>query len=149
MKLTSYCEVIYLKNRFKELYLCSFLIIAMGFFEIFFNHTRADFSEGFYSGNLKILTGIIFLIFALVSQSKYKANRKQLEREQSMEYDERDDLIEGKASQLTMSILMVMIILMMFLTKWITISIDIGLILIIICCLITKKLAEKYYNSFL
>ncbi|MEH6935099.1 DUF2178 domain-containing protein [Bacillus sp. JJ783] len=138
-----------MKNRFKELYLCSFLIIVMGFFEIFFNHASADFSAGFYSGNLKILTGIIFLIFALVSQSKYKANRKQLEKEQSMEYDERDNLIEGKASQLTMSILMVMIILMMFLTKWITISIDIGLILIIICCLITKKLAKNYYNSFL
>ncbi|MEK4577146.1 MULTISPECIES: DUF2178 domain-containing protein [Bacillus] len=135
-----------MKNKFKELYLCSFAIIAMGFFEIFFNHTKADFSEGFYLGNLKILTGIIFLIFTLVSQTKYKANHKQLEREQSMEYDERDDLIEGKASQFTISILMVMILLMMFLSKWIIISINTGLFIIIIGCLITKMLAKKYYN---
>ncbi|PHA42876.1 hypothetical protein COE73_27665 [Bacillus pseudomycoides] len=138
-----------MKNKFKELYLCSFAIIAIGFFEIFFDHTEANFSEGFYYGNLKILTGASFLIFALVSQSKYKTNRKQLERELSKEYDERDDLIEGKASQCTISILMVMIILMMFLSKWIVIPMNTGLFFIIICCLVTKMLAKKYYDCFL
>jgi len=138
-----------LKNRYKELYLCSFAIIAIGFIEIIFDHTEANFAEGFYLGNLKILTGVILLIFALISQSKSNTNRKQLERELSKEYDERDDLIEGKASQFTMSILMVMIILMMFLSKWIIIPINTGLFLIIICCLITKILAKKYYSCFL
>jgi len=138
-----------LKNRYKELYLCSFAIIAIGFIEIIFDHTEANFAEGFYLGNLKILTGVILLIFALVSQSKSNTNRKQLERELSKEYDERDDLIEGKASQFTMSILMVMIILMMFLSKWIIIPINTGLFLLIICCLITKILAKKYYSCFL
>ncbi|PGZ08488.1 hypothetical protein COE30_12505 [Bacillus cereus] len=138
-----------MKNRYKELYLCSFAIIAIGFIEIIFDHTEANFAEGFYLGNLKILTGVILLIFALVSQSKSNTNRKQLERELSKEYDERDDLIEGKASQFTMSILMVMIILMMFLSKWIIIPINTGLFLIIICCLITKILAKKYYSCFL
>ncbi|MEK4868031.1 hypothetical protein NSU10_28010 [Bacillus sp. FSL E2-8895] len=138
-----------MNNRFKELYLCSFAIIAIGFSEIIFDHNEASFAEGFYLGNLKILTGIIFLIFALVSQTKSNTNRKQLERELSKEYDERDDLIEGKASQFTISILMVMIILMMFLSKWIIIPINAGLFLIIICCLITKTLAKKYYSCFL
>ena len=138
-----------MKNRYKELYLCSFAIIAIGFIEIIFDHTEANFAEGFYLGNLKILTGVILLIFALVSQSKSNTNRKQLERELSKEYDERDDLIEGKASQFTMSILMVMIILMMFLSKWIIIPINTGLFLLIICCLITKILAKKYYSCFL
>lgn len=141
--------VICLNNRFKELYLCSFAIIAIGFSEIIFDHNEASFAEGFYLGNLKILTGIIFLIFALVSQTKSNTNRKQLERELSKEYDERDDLIEGKASQFTISILMVMIILMMFLSKWIIIPMNTGLFLIIICCLITKTLAKKYYSCFL
>ncbi len=138
-----------LKNRFKELYLCSFAMIAIGFIEIIFDHTEANFAEGFYLGNLKILTGVIFLIFALVSQTKFNTKRKQLEKELSKEYDERDDLIEGKAAQFTISILMVMIILMMFLSKWIIIPINTGLCLIIICCLITNTLAKKYYNSFL
>ena len=138
-----------MKNRYKELYLCSFAIIAIGFIEIIFDHTEANFAEGFYLGNLKILTGVILLIFALISQSKSNTNRKQLERELSKEYDERDDLIEGKASQFTMSILMVMIILMMFLSNWIIIPINAGLFLIIICCLITKILAKKYYSCFL
>lgn len=138
-----------LNNRFKELYLCSFAMIAIGFIEIIFDHTEANFAEGFYLGNLKILTGVIFLIFALVSQTKFNTKRKQLEKELSKEYDERDDLIEGKAAQFTISILMVMIILMMFLSKWIIIPINTGLCLIIICCLITNTLAKKYYNSFL
>ncbi|MES5930119.1 DUF2178 domain-containing protein [Bacillus cereus group sp. MG9] len=138
-----------MNNRFKELYLCSFAIIAIGFIEIMFDHTEANFAEGFYLGNLKILIGVIFLIFALVSQTKFNTNRKQLERELSKEYDERDDLIEGKASQFTMSILMLMIILMMFLSKWIMIPMNAGLFLIIICCLITKTLAKKYYSCFL
>ncbi|PHG56562.1 DUF2178 domain-containing protein [Bacillus wiedmannii] len=137
-----------MKNRYKELYLCSFAIIAIGFIEIIFDHTEANFAEGFYLGNLKILTGVILLIFALISQSKSNTNRKQLERELSKEYDERDDLIEGKASQFTMSILMIMIILMMFLSNWIIIPINAWLFLIIICCLITKMLAKKYYSCY-
>ncbi|PEO16424.1 DUF2178 domain-containing protein [Bacillus wiedmannii] len=137
-----------MKNRYTELYLCSFAIIAIGFIEIIFDHTEANFAEGFYLGNLKILTGVILLIFALISQSKSNTNRKQLERELSKEYDERDDLIEGKASQFTMSILMIMIILMMFLSNWIIIPINAGLFLIIICCLITKMLAKKYYSCY-
>lgn len=141
--------VICLKNRLKELYLCSFTIIAMGFFEIIYDHTAAELTEGFYLGNLKILTGVLFLIFALVSQTKHKTNGKQLERELSKEYDERVDLINGKAAHFTISILMVMIILMMFLSKWIIIPINTGLFLIMICCLITNTLAKKYYNSFL
>lgn len=138
-----------LKNRFKELYLCSFAIIAMGFFEIFFDYTAANFSEGFYWGNLKIIAGVILLIFALVSQTKYKSNHKQLEKELSKEYDERDDLIEGKVAQFTMRILMIIIILMMFISKWVIIPTNTGLFLIIICCLITNMLAKKYYNYFL
>ncbi|MGE6509507.1 hypothetical protein [Bacillus cereus] len=138
-----------MKNRLKELYLCSFAMIAMGFFEIIYDHTEAEFAEGFYLGNLKIFTGVLLLIFVLVSQTKYKNNHKQLERELSKEYDERDGLIEGKAAYFTISILMVMIILMMFLTKWIIIPINNGLFIIMICCLITNTLAKKYYNTFL
>ncbi|MDM5152728.1 hypothetical protein QUF88_01875 [Bacillus sp. DX1.1] len=141
--------MICLKNKFKDLYLCSFAFITMGFIEIIFNHIEANFSEGYYWGHLNVLVGAMILIFAIVSQTKYNTNHKQLERELSKEYDERDDLIEGKAAQFTISILMVMILIMMFLSKWVTIPTNNGLFLIIICCLITNILAKKYYNSFL
>ncbi|WP_255265679.1 hypothetical protein [Bacillus cereus] len=99
-------------------------------------------------GNLKILTGVLFLIFALVSQTKHKTSGKQLERELSKEYDEMVDFIDGTAAHIAISILMVMSILMMFLSKWIIIPINTGLFLIMICCLITNTSAKNYYNSF-
>ena len=113
MKQTSHCAmlgVICLKNRFTELYLCSLAILTMGAFEIIFNYTKANITEGFYFGIIKLFVGAMFLVFAITSHIKYKTNRKQLERELSKEYDERDDLIEGKASHFTISILMIVII---------------------------------------
>lgn len=138
-----------LKNRFTELYLCSLAILIMGLFEITFNYTRASITEGLYSGIIMFFVGVGFLVFAITSHIKYNANRKQLEREMSKEYDERDDLIEGKASHFTMRILMSVIMLMMFLSKWITIPTNVVLFMIIIFCMITNILAKKYYNYFL
>lgn len=138
-----------LKNRFTELYLCSLAILIMGLFEIIFNYTGASITEGLYSGIIMFFVGGGFLVFAITSHIKYNANRKQLEREMSKEYDERDDLIEGKASHFTMRILMIVIVLMMFLSKWITIPTNAALFMIIIFCMITNILAKKYYNYFL
>lgn len=157
MKFTS-CEInftlyilggICLKNRFTQLYLCSLAILIMGFFEIIFNYTKANITGEFYFGVLKLFIGVIFLVFAITSHIKYKTNTKQLEREMSKEYDERDDLIDGKASHFTMSILMIVILLMMFLSKWITIPTNTALFIIIIFSMITNILAKKYYNYFL
>ncbi|WP_312472298.1 DUF2178 domain-containing protein [Neobacillus sp.] len=141
--------MICLKNKFTELYLCSFAMIALGFFEIFFNYTEANTTEGSYSGILYLFVGAMLLIFAITSHVKFNTNRKQLERELSKEYDERDDLIEGKAAHFTISILMIVAILMMFLSKWITIPTNTALMIIIVLTLITSTLAKKYYNHFL
>jgi hypothetical protein len=141
--------VICLKNKFTELYLCSFAMIALGFFEIFFNYTETNTTEGSYSGILYLFVGAMLLVFAITSHFKFNTNRKQLERELSKEYDERDDLIEGKAAHFTISILMIVTILMMFLSKWITIPTNTVLMIIIVLTLITSTLAKKYYNHFL
>lgn len=141
--------VISLKNKFRELYLCSFAMIALGFFEIFFNYTETNTTEGSYSGILYLFVGALLLVFAITSHVKFNTNRKQLERELSKEYDERDDLIEGKAAHFTISILMIVTILMMFLSKWITIPTNTALMIIIVLTLITSTLAKKYYNHFL
>jgi putative Ca2+/H+ antiporter (TMEM165/GDT1 family) len=141
--------VIYLKNRFTELYLFSLLIITIGFFEIIFNYHKTNNTQGFYFGIMKLLIGVCFLVFSIASHIKYNTNRKQLEKEMSKEYDERDDLIEGKASHFTMRIIMIVIFLMMFLSEWVMIPINTALFIIIIFCMITNTLAKKYYNYFL
>lgn len=152
MKQTSYYAilgVICLKNKFTQFYLCSLAMIAIGFFEIFFNNTKANTTEGFYFGILKLFVGAILLVFAITSHVKFNTNRKQLERELSKEYDERDDLIEGKAAHFTISILMIVTLLMMFLSKWITIPTNSALMIIIVFSLISSTLAKKYYNHIL
>jgi hypothetical protein len=141
--------VICLENRFIELYLCSLAILVMGAFETIFNYTKANITEEFYFGIIKLFVGGVFLVFAITSHIKYNANRKQLERVMSKEYDERDDLIEGKASQFTMRTLMIVTMIMMFLSKWITIPTNNALFMIIIFCMIISTLAKKYYNYFL
>lgn len=138
-----------LKNRFIELYLCSLAILTMGVFETIFNYTKVNTTKGFYFGIIKLFVGTIFLVFNITYHIKSKKNRKQLERELSKEYDERDDLIDGKASHFTMSTLMIMIFLMMFLSRWISIPTDMALFIIIIFCMITYGLAKKYYSHFL
>jgi len=124
-------------------------MIALGFFEIFFNYTKTNTTEGSYFGILSLFVGAMLLVFAITSHVKFHTNRKQLERELSKEYDERDDLIEGKAAHFTISILMMVTILMMFLSKWITIPTNTALMIILVFHLITSTLAKKYYNYFL
>ncbi|WP_411170042.1 hypothetical protein ACH36K_05990 [Clostridium sp. MB05] len=138
-----------MKNKFTELYLFSLLILTMGFFEIIFNYSKTNNMKEFYFGIIKLLIGVGFLVFAITSHIKFNTNKKQLEREMSKEYDERDDLIDGKASHFTMKILMIVIILMMFLSKWIILSMNTALFIIVIFCMITNILAKKYYNYFL
>jgi Predicted membrane protein (DUF2178) len=121
----------------------------MGFFEIIFNYSKTNNMKEFYFGIIKLLIGVGFLVFAITSHIKFNTNKKQLEREMSKEYDERDDLIDGKASHFTMKILMIVIILMMFLSKWIILSMNTALFIIVIFCMITNILAKKYYNYFL
>jgi TRAP-type uncharacterized transport system fused permease subunit len=141
--------VICLKNRFTQLYLCSLAMIAFGLFGIIFNHTQANTTEEYFSSILNLFVGAMLFVFAIISHVKYNTNRKQIEKELSKEYDERDDLIEGKAAHFTISILMIVTILMMFLSKWITIPTNTALFIIIVSSLITSTLAKKYYYYFL
>ncbi|BAU28597.1 putative membrane protein DUF2178 [Aneurinibacillus soli] len=130
-----------MKNRLTELYLVSLAILTMGIFE--------STTEGFYSGVIKLSVGAIFLVFAITSHVKYNINRKQLERELSKEYDERDDVIEGKAAHVTLKILMIAIFLMMFLSKWIAIPTNTALFIMLLFSSMISVLAKKYYNHVL
>lgn len=123
--------------------------MTMGLVDIAFSYTKAITTERFYSSIYMLFVGAILLVYAITSHLKFKANRKQLERELSKEYDERDDLIEGKASYLTINIIMIVIFLIMFLSKWIIIPTNTALFIIIIFCILTNTLAKKYYNHYL
>jgi len=138
----------FLKNKkHVHLYLVSIAITMIGLIEIIFN--KATISQEFYYGVFEVFVGVIFLILAITSHVKFNANRSQLERELSKEYDERDDLIDGKASQFTMTILMIAALIIMFLTKWMTIPTNLALLFLIIFCGVTNLLAKKYYERFL
>jgi uncharacterized membrane protein len=132
-----------------QLYLVSLAVLTMGAFEVIFNYTKANATQEFYYGIVNLFVGVMLLIYTITSHVKYNTNRKQLERELSKEYDERDDLIDGKASHFTMNILMIMIILMMFVSNWISIPTNNALFIILIFSSITSVLAKKYYNYFL
>jgi len=138
----------FLKNKkHVHLYLVSIAITVIGLIEIIFNKTTI--SQEFFNGIFELVVGVILLILAITSHVKFNASRKQLERELSKEYDERDDLIDGKASQFTMIILMIATLMIMFLTKWITIPTNSALMFLIIFCGVTNLLAKKYYERFL
>ncbi len=138
-----------MKNKFTELYLCALASIIIGLFEIIMNNPQANTAEGFLSGVYLLFVGVGLFVFAITSHVKYKANRKQMDREMSKEYDERDDIIEGKASQFTMRLLMLVTLLMMFLSNWLAIPTNTALFVIIVLCAGTNLLAKKYYNHVL
>lgn len=138
-----------LKNKFFELYLSSLAVLVIGLFEMSFYYTKSNVTEGSFLGITILLIGGGSLVFTIICQVRYNTNRKQLERELSREYDERDDIIQGKVSHLTMRILMVIIIFIMFLSKGIAISTNSALSVIIVISIITNTLAKKYYNYFL
>ena len=141
--------MICLKNRFTELYLVSLAILTMGALGIILNYSKANTLEGLYLGVTEIFTGAILLVIAIISHIKYHTNRKQLDRELAKQYDERDDLIDGKASHFTLKTLMIAIFIMMFLSEWIQIPTNTALFMIIIFTSITSVLAKKYYNYVL
>ncbi|MBP0724980.1 hypothetical protein J5Y03_07225 [Bacillus sp. RG28] len=133
-------------KKYVQLYLVSIAIMIIGLIEILLNKT--NLSQEF-RGIFELVVGVICFILAIISQVKFNANRKQSERELSREYDERDGLIEGKASQFTMTVLMIVTLMIMFLTKWITIPTNNALFFIVIFCGVTNLLAKKYYERFL
>lgn len=129
-------------NRYLEHYLVSFTLLIIGVIELFVNYSKTN-------GITELFVGTIFLVFTITSHVKYNANREQLENELSKEYDERDDLIEGKASNVTLKILIIAVFLMMVLSNWISIPVNTALIIVIIFSSITNILAKKYYNHVL
>lgn len=133
-----------MKNKFIERILLSLMIIIIGGIEIIFST-----SEGFDLGYFSILIGVVLFIFSMISYIKYQANKEELDKELSKEYDERDDLIDGKVAHFTLRILVSLILIIMFISNWITISANSALAIVLVSLIITEMLSRKYYNHVL
>lgn len=134
--------VVCLQNKFVPRILFSITLIIIGIIEMIFNS-----SEGFDFGYLNISIGGIFLIISMISYIKYQNNKKEIDRELSKEYDERDDLIDGKVAKFTLSALIYVIFIIMFLANWIMIETNVALSAILIFFMIIEFLSRKYYNK--
>ncbi|GAA0769650.1 hypothetical protein GCM10008908_11490 [Clostridium subterminale] len=128
-------------NKFIQRILVSLMLILMGGIEIIFNT-----SLGFNFGYLNIFIGGILLIISMVSYIKYRSNKKEIDKELSKDYDERDDLIDGKVAKSTLRILIFVILIIMFLSNWIMIQTNAALFTILVSLMVTEFLSRKYYN---
>jgi len=133
--------VIYLENKFIPRISVSLILIVIGSIEMIFNP-----SGGVNFGYLKIFIGGIILIISIVSYIKYINNKEEIDKELSKDYDERDDLIDGKVAKFTLRILILVILTIMFLSNWIIIKTNAALFFILIFLMVTEFLSRKYYN---
>lgn len=130
-----------MEDKFIPRILVSLILIVIGSIEMIFNP-----SGGFNFGYLKIFMGGILLIISIVSYIKYRNNKEEIDRELSKDYDERDDLIDGKVAKFTLRILILVILTIMFLSNWIMIQVNAALFAILISLMVTEFLSRKYYN---
>lgn len=133
--------VICLQNKFVPRILFSITLIILGTIEKIFNS-----SNGFDFGYLNVFAGGMLLIISMISYIKYQNNKKEIDRELSKEYDERDDLIDGKVAKFTLSSLIYVIFIIMFLSNWIMIETNVALFAVLIFFMIIEFLSRKYYN---
>ena len=130
-----------MENKFIPRILVSLVLIVIGSIEVIFN-----LSVGFNFGYLNIFIGGIILIISMVSYIKYRNNKEEIDKELSKDYDERDDLIDGKVAKFTLRILIFVILTIMFLSNWIMIQTNAALFTILVSLMVTEFLSRKYYN---
>lgn len=131
-----------MEDKFIQRVIISTIIILMGIIEMVIN-SSIELNLGY----LTAIIGGILLILSIASNIRYQMNKEEIDKKLSREYDERDDLIDGKVAKFTLRILISIILLIMFISNWIKIQTDNTLLIIIISFMVTEFLARKYYNS--
>ena len=91
------------------------------------------------------VVGIIILIVSITIYLRKSENEDDL----SKEYDERDALIEGQASNITMQCITSLIIVLLFLSNFIVLSVKAVLLLLILALFILNTVAKFYYERVL
>ncbi len=131
-----------MQNKFVSRILVSIMFIIMGFIQRKFN-SPSEFDFGY----LNMLIGGVLLIISMISNLKYQNNKKEIDKELSKDYDERDELIDGKVAKFTLSVLICVILIIMFLSNWIMIETNVALFIVLISFMIIEFLARKYYSQ--
>ena len=130
-----------MKNKLVERILFSIVIIAISITDILLGGTFNIYVDIFY-----ILVGLIAFVYTIFDYFKYKKNRKEIDAQLSKEYDERDELVDGKVSKITLKVILAATFIVMFASKFMIMNGDSALLIILVTFIITEFLARKYYN---
>ncbi|MCY9548705.1 hypothetical protein [Lysinibacillus xylanilyticus] len=126
------------RNLFQRL-LTSFLAIILGVISLLMNPTEK------MAAIYLFVVGIIILIVSITIYLRKSENEDDL----SKEYDERDALIEGQASNITMQCITSLIIVLLFLSNFIVLSVKAVLLLLILALFILNTVTKFYYERVL
>ncbi|KOP80237.1 hypothetical protein AMS59_02240 [Lysinibacillus sp. FJAT-14745] len=128
-----------MKRKLFQRLLTSFLAIILGVISLLMNPTEK------MSAIYLFVVGIIILIVSITIYFR----KSEKEDDLSKEYDERDALIEGQASNITMQCISSLIILLLFLSNFIVLSVKAVLLLLILALFILNTVTKFFYERVL
>ena len=128
---------------FRDRFLLSSLLIVFGSIKLIFNK-----SVGFNFGFILLLLGGILLLYSIASYIKSR-NNTEIEKELSKEYDERDMIIDGKVAYFSLNLLVCELLIFMFLSNFVVISINAALFILLVSLIISDMVSRKFYNHVL
>ncbi|WP_285398957.1 hypothetical protein [Lysinibacillus sp. fls2-241-R2A-57] len=126
------------RNLFQRL-LISFLAIILGVISLLMDPT--DKISAIYL----FIAGSIILIVSITIYLR----KSEKEDDLSKEYDERDALIEGQTSNITMQGITALIIVLMFLSNFIVLSVKVVLLLLLVALFILNTVTKFFYERVL
>ncbi|MFJ7183127.1 hypothetical protein [Lysinibacillus xylanilyticus] len=128
-----------MKRKLFQRLLTAFLAIILGVISLLMNPTEK------MAAIYLFVVGIIILIVSITIYLRKSENEDDL----SKEYDERDALIEGQASNITLQCITSLIIVLLFLSNFIVLSVKAVLLLLILALFILNTVTRFYYERVL
>ncbi|WP_433596254.1 hypothetical protein [Lysinibacillus xylanilyticus] len=128
-----------MKRKLLQRLLTAFLAIILGVISLLMNPTEK------MAPIYLFVVGIIILIVSITIYLRKSENEDDL----SKEYDERDALIEGQASNITMQCITSLIIVLLFLSNFIVLSVKAVLLLLILALFILYTVSKFFYERVL
>jgi len=128
-----------LKRKLFQRFLTAFLAIILGVISLLMNPTEK------MTAIYLFFVGIIILIVSITIYLR----KSEKEEDLSKEYDERDALIEGQASNITMQCISLLIIILLFLSNFIVLSVKAVLLLLILALFILNTVTKFFYERVL
>lgn len=128
-----------MKRKLFQRLLTAFLAIIFGVISLLMN--PAEKMAAIYL----FVVGIIILIVSITIYFR----KSEKEDELSKEYDERDALIEGQAANITMQCISSLIIILLFLSNFIVLSVNVVLLLLILALFILNAVTKFFYERVL